>query len=149
MTFLGQVDLADLAGEAPGLLALFQCTNDPGMCDDWDPEEGGNAALLFTPEELASSALLPTPDPPPAEVLEETPVEIREGELHARWGLVGLLGGSPQWIQDDETPTCTCGKGMDFVLQIGEQKDMNFGGGGCAYTFMCADCREARFLWQS
>lgn len=150
MTFVGQADLADLnAEDLTGLLAMFQCTNDPGMCDDWEPEAGGNAALVFAAEALTSAAPLATPSPPPAEVLREIVVEVRGGDLNAEWGLIGLLGGEPQWVQDDETPTCTCGQPMEFVLQLGEQRDMNFGGDGCAFAFLCRGCSEARFLWQN
>ena len=50
MQFLAQLALADcgipnLAGRGQALL-LFQCQNEPGLCDEWDPESGGNAARL-------------------------------------------------------------------------------------------------------
>jgi len=49
MQFLAQLPLDSLE-EAKGhhdqTLLLFQCQNDPGMCDEWDPNAGGNAALL-------------------------------------------------------------------------------------------------------
>jgi hypothetical protein len=31
-----------------GVVAVFFCQNDPGMCDDWDAVSGGNRAYLFT-----------------------------------------------------------------------------------------------------
>ncbi len=30
------------------LLTMFQCENNPGMCSDWEPFAGGNAAVLVT-----------------------------------------------------------------------------------------------------
>ncbi|MFB7667409.1 DUF1963 domain-containing protein [Kitasatospora sp. NPDC056138] len=54
MQFLAQILLDDLgrhagqgAVEGRGVLALFMCQNDPGMCDEWDPQAGGNRALVF------------------------------------------------------------------------------------------------------
>ncbi|MEU1711221.1 hypothetical protein ABZ478_39160, partial [Streptomyces sp. NPDC005706] len=54
MQFLAQVvldDLGDGLGHR-GFLALFACQNDPGMCGDWEPDSGGNQALLFPADGL-------------------------------------------------------------------------------------------------
>ncbi|MDX6328614.1 MAG: hypothetical protein QOI83_997, partial [Streptomycetaceae bacterium] len=45
MQFLAQLPLDD----GRGVLAVFVCQNDPGMCEDWDPVAGGNRALVFPP----------------------------------------------------------------------------------------------------
>jgi hypothetical protein len=33
-----------------GVVAVFFCQNDPGMCDDWDATAGANRAYLFAGE---------------------------------------------------------------------------------------------------
>jgi hypothetical protein len=59
MTFLAQVMTGDLAMEGiPGVLSVFMCQNEPGMCDEWDPRAGGNQALL-----LPLAGLLPAAVP--------------------------------------------------------------------------------------
>jgi hypothetical protein len=146
MQFLVQL----LADDVPGLrhlLLVFMCHNDPGMCDQWDPFAGGNRAYLVAA----------------AEVTVAEPPAGRETRLDAVTRLViepvdssnadhalGLVGGQPDWIQNDETPACPlCGALMRFVAQLVEGPgEMNFGGGGCGYAFVCDHCRQAAFLWQ-
>jgi hypothetical protein len=36
MQFLAQVSLADAEAGSAGLLSIFMCQNDPGLCDEWD-----------------------------------------------------------------------------------------------------------------
>ncbi|MFJ3792841.1 hypothetical protein [Kitasatospora sp. NPDC090091] len=67
--------------------------------------------------------------------------------------MLGRLGGEPDWLQYDETPSCSsCARPMAFVAQLQEGPDpvtaMNFGGGGTAYAFACEPCAGAAFLWQ-
>ncbi|WP_354644592.1 DUF1963 domain-containing protein [Kitasatospora camelliae] len=67
--------------------------------------------------------------------------------------VLGRLGGSPDWLQYDETPTCpSCARPMPLIAQLQEGPDpitaMNFGGGGRAYAFACEPCSGAAFLWQ-
>ena len=38
MQFLGQLPTP----EKPKLVLLFMCQNDPGLCDDWEADGGGN-----------------------------------------------------------------------------------------------------------
>ncbi|MFI9366712.1 DUF1963 domain-containing protein [Kitasatospora sp. NPDC053057] len=174
MQFLAQVLLDDVrngvdsAGRDRGVLALFACQNDPGMCEDWDPTAGGNRALL-----LPSHGLQPLPLPQ----LDDESVLVlgavravtteHEGEADydqaretwaARTGrpdteVLGQLGGTPAWIQGDETPTCPqCARPMPLAVQLEEGPDhstaMNFGAGGCAYAFTCEPCAQATLLWQ-
>lgn len=57
------------------------------------------------------------------------------------------LGGLPNWIQDEEYPTCgKCGKLMMFVCQINSEEkllsthqSLMFGDSGRLYTFVCCD----------
>ncbi|MFD0520886.1 DUF1963 domain-containing protein [Paractinoplanes durhamensis] len=47
MQFLAQVSLADIDPGDDGLLSIFMCANDPGLCDEWDAAGGGNRAFVF------------------------------------------------------------------------------------------------------
>jgi hypothetical protein len=72
-------------------------------------------------------------------------------------GLRTKLGGTPDWIQGDDTPQCdSCGEQMTFVAQIDsiehdndhnplrrdclEDKDYMFGDVGMIYVFWCFEC---------
>ncbi|MFE6690652.1 DUF1963 domain-containing protein [Streptomyces sp. NPDC057743] len=171
MQFLAQVALDDLGDGVGGrgVLALFACENDPGMCDDWDPDSGGNQALLFPAEGLGP---LPQPEGGVDEALlvlgavravrlvrvDEPDYDQGGQEWAAKnddpaSSVLGQLGGSPAWLQGDETPSCpSCACPMPLIVQLEEGPDhhtaMNFGGGGCAYAFACEPCGHAKFLWQ-
>ncbi|MFH9656795.1 hypothetical protein ACH4NF_00525 [Streptomyces sp. NPDC017248] len=170
MQFLAQVVLADLGYGTTdhAVLALFACQNDPGMCDDWEPDSGGNQALLFPADALQ-------PLPRPADGADEAlllgsvravglvRVDAPEyGRAREEWAaahgrpatsVLGQLGGRPAWLQGDETPSCaSCAAPMPLIVQLEEGPDhgtaMNFGGSGSAYAFACAPCGHAKFLWQ-
>lgn len=178
LQFLAQVVLDGVGGIAReetavgrGILALFACQNDPGMCDDWDPASGGNRALLFPPE-----GLQPLSPPPLGEDVDEGVVTLstvrsitQEPEKEAdydrardAWAevsgrpkvdVLGQLGGVPAWLQGDETPSCpSCDRRLPLIVQLEEgpahSTSMNFGGGGSAYAFACEPCTHAVFLWQ-
>ncbi|RLU81345.1 hypothetical protein CTZ27_32945 [Streptomyces griseocarneus] len=182
MQFLAQILLADLgtatgtiaaidSGADTGLLALFMCQNDPGMCEEWEPGGGGNRALL-----LPAAGLHPLPLPEPGEdddeealllgavraVTYEHAAEADYADASEAWSertgrkaydhVLGQLGGTPSWLQHDETPICTaCSSPMPLVTQLEEGPDhltaMNFGSGS-AYAFACVPCAQAVFLWQ-
>jgi hypothetical protein len=159
MQYLGK--LAD----GDHLHLLFMCQNDPGCCDEWDPDEGGNRVITFKPKHLTN---VPVPDS--GETLRNTEygckiVKYRDldyNEARANWAnktnnsfrmVLGMVDGDPYWLQGDETPTCSsCSKPMKFkaLLEVGPEykTEMNFGGGGCAYLFTCGPCESAKFLWQ-
>ncbi|MGW1074473.1 DUF1963 domain-containing protein [Streptomyces sp. NPDC002537] len=174
MQFLAQLALDDLpggTGRGRGVLSLFMCRNDPGMCDEWDPAEGGNRALLFP-----ADGLVPIPLPELGEDGDEETLRLGavravayetvatedydEGgeEWAGRTGrpshdILGQLGGTPSWLQHDETPACpSCSRPMPLAVQLEEGPDhltaMNFGGGGSAYAFACEPCVRAVFMWQ-
>ena len=161
MQFLGQLSLT---GETTvsRLVLLFMCVAGDA-CSTWEPDWGANRALLVT---TANPELC---DPPIAD--ETTLRTVSYGgrveacksddydEACATWAddhgvsprqVLGQVGGEPQWLQADDTPTCECGKPMDFVAQLETGPDaateMNFGG-GCAYVFFCGD-HAAKLLWQ-
>ncbi|GAA4870010.1 DUF1963 domain-containing protein [Kitasatospora terrestris] len=180
MQFLAHVLLDDLghhAGQGAtggrGLLALFMCQNDPGMCAEWNPTSGGNQALIFP-----TTGLQPIPVPTldtenededtvllgeVSAVTFEPPTPADYDQAHKEWRtthtsrspmeILGQLGGHPTWLQYDETPACpTCTEAMTLVTQLEEgcthTTGMNFGGRGKAYAFACEPCARARFLWQ-
>src|SRR5438045_4205523 len=62
MQFLAQFPLRHaepaLARFQDQVLMLFQCQNQPGLCDEWNSESGGNAAIL-----VSASGRLPLPVP--------------------------------------------------------------------------------------
>ncbi|MFS4092494.1 DUF1963 domain-containing protein [Streptomyces sp. AF1A] len=170
MQFLAQVVLDDLGGgiEGRGILVLFACQNDPGMCSDWEPDSGGNRALLFPADGLQP---LPQPDGVDEDRLllgsvravslvhvdepdyDKACEEWSAGNDHSASSVLGQLGGSPAWIQGDETPSCpSCATLMPLIVQLEEGPDhstaMNFGGCGGAYAFACEPCGRAKFLWQ-
>jgi len=167
MLFLGQIpSLRDPFGS---FIALFQCSSEDGLCDTWEADGGANAAVRVKRDET----LLPAP------AFEETTTgttslyrysgalqELTQPYNDARKAyaesadksgrhILGYIGGEPEWIQGDESPTCDVdGTTMDFVALIEEgiipegsrSTIANFGGGGAAYVFECE--HQTKYLWQ-
>ena len=176
MMFVAQLQLADLArfepvqhAKAEGLLAIWMCLEDPGMCESWSPVDGSNAARIFPAAQLRPvspprtgarnpDALLP---PEPRAVTYEQVQAEGYDEARVQWtgsvdestpAVLGGLGGAPSWLQGDETPKCpSCENLMSFTAHLeevqGSATDGVFGG-GCAYVFHCQPCATAAFLWQ-
>ena len=166
MQFLGQLRSARPASEESDLLLLFMCQNDPGLCEDWDANAGGNAVVAVLADDLQ-----PAEAPSEGAVLRDTcygaavlPFAADDYEA-ARTGwaeangrstreVLGQIGGESAWVQQDETPNCDlCGQPMTLAAQLEQGPDakteMNFGGGGCAYVFRCrCDAGSAKMLWQ-
>lgn len=148
-----------------GLEQIFMCQNEPGCCEEWEPDSGANAVII-----LESSDLEHAEAPADGEAIRNCQhgAEIVEIEAEnydkarVKWqeesGLamrqvLGQINGEPLWLQQDETPTCSgCGNKMRFVAQLEQGPDweteMNFGGGGCAYLFDCSCNGSGKFLWQ-
>lgn len=156
MQYLGKIK-TDL-----GLELIFMCSQEPGMCDDWDANGGGNKVLV-----IENTDSLEYVQPTQSEnTLRETEygakiIEDQHSEYfesHQQWSgekreILEQLSGQPEWIQNDETPSCDCcQKQMRFVAQLEEGPDyrtaMNFGGAGSAYLFDCPQGKTAKFLWQ-
>lgn len=144
-----------------GYELIFMCNNDPGMCDEWDAEGGGNKVIVLKEENLEcftpADAELSLRETEYGIVVEDTDAidydTAREDWTGARRDVLGQLYGEPSWLQNDETPDCNCcSKPMRFVAQLEEGPDhktaMNFGGGGTAYLFDCKEGMTAKFLWQ-
>ena len=162
MEFQGQ-----LRNEADStLLLVFMCQNDPGGCEEWDANEGGNKVLVVPANNLQLV------DPPEdgetvrATRYGATLVESAEPDYdkaRQRWAdesgqsphhVLGQIGGEPSWVQNEETPDCdACGKPMQLAAQLEEGPDhrtaMNFGS-GCGYVFRCGCSQPAlgKLLWQ-
>jgi hypothetical protein len=150
MQFLVQLALPDCGVPALAsreqLLLVFQCANDPGMCDEWDPDSGGNAARLV-PAAAAATFQPPTSGETLLAAVDPVEAVVRDPER----GALGRVGGEPEWIQGDETPTCACGSRMRFALQLSAEGGggINFGDAGEGFAFVCDACpTETRFLWQ-
>ena len=59
------------------------------------------------------------------------------------------LGGDPEWIQEENWPTCSCGKKMTFYGQldsIGDAYDL--ADCGLIYVFVCFECFETKSILQ-
>lgn len=148
-----------------GLAQIFMCGKDPGMCDDWDADGGGNKVIYIVSEELETVSA-----PAEGEVVRSchhgAGLVYWDGDdydaARAGWGtlnngetrlVLGQMYGQPAWLQSDESPTCDhCGAEMRFVAQLEQGADwkteMNFGGGGSAFLFDCSCIGSAKFLWQ-
>lgn len=148
------------AGNHDGFYLVFMCRNNPGMCEEWDANSGGNAVIV-----VSGTALSPANMPSnPKAVLNGSCAFYPENRDIPNYetaiidapvaGVTGQLGGVPYWLQHPEPPCCIhCDKEMRFVAQFEEGPDytlgVNFGGGGAGYLFSC-DCApvSAVFLWQ-
>lgn len=60
------------------------------------------------------------------------------------------IGGSPSWLQSDETPHCSCCKPMSFYAQLDSLGDEYcLADCGMIYVFVCWDCFETASVLQS
>lgn len=161
MSFLGQVRAIDTAR----LLLIFMCENDPGMCEEWDADGGGNRVIAIAADRARPGdpgnkhgvvrpfygARVETVAAEGYSAARANWVERHPG--HAR-EVLGQLGGTPDWLQGDETPTCDgCAKPMVLTAQLetgpDHRTEMNFAG-GCGYLFDCAcPAGTPKFLWQN
>ncbi|GAA3916220.1 hypothetical protein Aau02nite_27640 [Amorphoplanes auranticolor] len=79
MQFLAQISLADVEAGAAGLLSIFMCQNDPGLCDEWDPTSGAHRAFGFGPD----AGEIATPPDEGITLLDETcAIRLEEGHNH-------------------------------------------------------------------
>jgi hypothetical protein len=132
-----------------GVISVFLCQNNPGMCDDWDATGGANRAFWFEGQLGAATV------PAEGETLlgAVTALCPHPVDVPAQEPVLGWMGSEPDWIQGDETPDCpSCTARMTFTAELEEGADfvtsVNFGGGGRGYVFHCRPCGEAAFLWQ-
>ncbi|MFI6941810.1 hypothetical protein ACIBI4_21265 [Streptomyces sp. NPDC050418] len=161
-----------------GVLSVFVCQNDPGACEFWDAESGANRVYLFPRDGLRpvpvpekGLTLLPVTSAIRTHLVTVGPEEIDPAEEAApdaydlarsgwrrepgeRFGkqreVLGSLGGSPSYLEDDRVPGCpSCSGAMEFAAHLEEGLDsraaMNLGG-QLGYVFVCRACREGAFL---
>lgn len=153
MQFICKIPLIDEA-----LALIFMCQNDPGMCDEWDPNLGGNVVKVVPSHAIEAvqiptegNTLLPLELHASLSPFEGSYGDALRSDLSKR--ILGKFGGTPDWVQGEETPSCNlCAQPMSFVAQIEQGTDgrseMNFGG-GLAFLFGCASCHDqSKFLWQ-
>lgn len=92
-------------------------------------------------------------------MLKRYNIEIIEGDENSKeLGKRSKFGGTPDWIQNDETPKCQhCKKQMTFVGQIDSfdytgrvdgPRDYMFGDVGMIYIFFCKDCGCCHSVFQ-
>jgi hypothetical protein len=60
------------------------------------------------------------------------------------------LGGTPDWIQSDETPDCPeCGEPMDFYGQLDHLGSVeSLRDSGMIYVFLCRECYTTAAILQ-
>ena len=166
MQYMATLPVDQEGRAAPGgdtLLLLFQCQQQPGMCDEWSAESGGNGVLMAATDEvlpltppsgpttLGARTSLGFVEYPESEDSEGAEEQYYSALSAPQSVVVGKAGGCPIWIQYDETPVCDCGRSMAFIAQLEENaaEGLNFGAGGSGYLFLCSHCRsKAKFLWQ-
>ncbi|MFB2648012.1 hypothetical protein [Shewanella mangrovisoli] len=159
MQFLAKISVEE------ELHQIFMCQNDPGMCDDSDADGGGNAVIVIKPFDL-EFVQVPSEGKTLRDTAHSAQVVSVDGDdyeaARREWAekngvspreVLGQISGEPAWIQGDETPNCTaCNEPMEFVVQLEQgpnwETEMNFGGGGVAYSFVCRCNGSASFLWQ-
>jgi ankyrin repeat protein len=147
---MAQIDLSDSLLPNTALcrdrLPVFWCLG----CLEWDAaffDLSGQLPRPFNPAGKKSN-------PPKLKSGEEdlperqvTLVPVATGKKAAR---KSKLGGSPTWIQMEETQDCPkCKKPMGFVLQLASDSRISYGDVGMLYAFACPDCQITASLIQS
>jgi len=160
------------------VLSVFVCQNNPGACAFWDAASGASQVHLFPSEGLlpvavpgAGVTLLPatsairtqTVTVDPAEVDDEEGIEPDAYDLARsgwKWNpedgsgkqreVLGSLGGSPSYLEEDRLPVCpSCAGPMEFAAHLEEGMSVETAtnlGGQLGYVFVCRTCREGSFL---
>ena len=163
MQFIAQIAL-DPFGFAGAVAYLFM-EGENGAGDTWEPEGGANAVIIQPSDALLPVAVKGRPDGPGlfefkpvpqgnvrqkqdcelAVVLHgEADLELEEGDEEVR----NKIGGVPNWLQGDETPTD--GEWI-LLLQLNSARvpfEVDFGDAGVGYAFLSSDGKRGKFLWQ-
>jgi hypothetical protein len=85
------------------------------------------------------------PHPLNEEAASLPPFKWTEGEEGRRH----QLGGEPEFLQQPEYPTCSCGKQMNFYGQLDSINDeFVLADCGMIYVFVCFDCVETKSIVQ-
>ena len=90
--------------------------------------------------------------------MREIAIKTDTFEKSVELGKRSKIGGSTDWIQNDETPKCECcKKKMEFVAQLDSidytgfaQKNIEymFGDVGMIYVFFCKNCGVSKSIFQ-
>ena len=65
-------------------------------------------------------------------------------------GTRSKLGGTPDWLQGSQVPSCSCDQPMSFYGQLDSIGDsICLADCGMIYVFVCFDCFESRAVFQS
>ncbi len=93
---------------------------------------------------IPSIPLIPNPQSPEAKAalgFKWAPAEV--GARHR-------IGGEPEWIRVESTPTCSCGSEMDFYAQLDSVGDkFCLADCGMIYVYVCWGCFESKSILQS
>ncbi|MCT4640362.1 MAG: WGR domain-containing protein [Bacteroidales bacterium] len=141
-------------------VSAYMCPNPDGDCETWEAFSDANRVILNSEYskdikkrwledgsedndveyELIPNTLSYT------EKFETDPTseDAEDLDIHDK------CGGYPTWYQGNQTPVCPeCNKKMTFVAQFSEfDEELNLGGDGVAYIFVCEDEHEGAILWQ-
>jgi hypothetical protein len=109
----------------------------------------GRLPCLENPEQALRMKQIPEiplvmdPQTPEAHAAITFRWNLRAGKRHK-------LGGAPDWIQDDDTPSCPdCAKPMTFYGQLdGIGDEIVLGDCGMIYVFFCFDCGTTQSVFQ-
>ena len=109
------------------MLFVFQCMDDPGMCNTWEAFSGANACLIVEPENLTAVVTAPPHDKPLIEnaavitdwherddglsaqeveaMMADHAYQALDRAVREQTTWSTKLGGGPTWIQNpDENP---------------------------------------------
>ncbi len=147
---MAQVDLADplLPKTALGRIRLpvFWCLD----CLEWDAAFFDVSGQVPRPFNQAGKKANPAKLETGEADLPECRVMLVPVATGKKAGRKSKLGGSPTWIQMEETPNCPkCEKPMGFVLQLASDSRISYCDMGMLYAFACPDCRVTASLIQS
>ena len=126
-------------------LPVFWCLT----CLDWDPVFFDVSGPV--PKPVANGVGKPAVQDDAGENdLEACGVVLQPVLAGKKAGRKSKLGGSPAWIQSDDTPECPrCRKPMLFALQLASDSRISYCDIGMLYAFVCPECQATASLIQS
>lgn len=163
MQFIAQIALDPLGFE--GAMAYLFMEGEGGAGDTWVPDGGANAVIIQPSDAVPSVQVKQLTDGKRLYELKSLPnSNVRQKQaweysvsLHEEAdteiednddGFRNKIGGTPKWLQGDETPTD--GEWL-LLLQLdssGVPFEVDFGDAGVGYAFISADGKRGKFLWQ-
>jgi len=147
---MAQLDLSDPAlpktALGRGRLPVFWCL----ACLEWDAVFYDLSNSFPKPFKLAGRKTKPGEIKTGEEDLPERAMTLVPVPVGKKAGRKSKLGGSPAWIQMEETPDCPkCEKPMGFSLQLASDSRITYGDMGMLYAFACPECKITASLIQS